>query len=527
MAPVSQKEKANLFRSKLVPPGITRVKAATGSQPRPLPLYTSIPSKSGITDLDSLKVASQRLREERRADDRPDKEVTAAGFELVTSSLTRLYQRENPAGVSGISLQALIQRTANSYRKSSTFDSYAHSCNRWVRHCELIEVTPFPINPWILADFLAHEILRLAAGNFSASSLRNTRSALKKSAELANEQDPYDHVVTRVMHEAGLRELGFKNQSKAPIYSKHVREAVHQFGGPDASLQCIQHLMLLALSFEGALRWDDLKSIRLGDLLHSDEMIRIFLCSSKTDAFAEGQWSAILPSQDPWSAHVLIDRYIMCVLSTWDNALTQDERGNYAPWRDEQGLLRLTEVPLVTLWNTTESGHVFPAPGARTSSAGSCHSWGLTPTEASKAYNAYNCRLKSWAPALGLDPTTIGTHSPRRGLVSETINCGLAETFAKVQGRWRSDKGFRRYIDDEVALRKHAQGLQQFYWAVAPQAGPPPPLSPSSALAAHHLFELEEDRDLRSASPMNSAQDFYDASVAVAAVAVLCPEDQA
>ena len=187
-------------------------------------------------------------------------------------------------------------------------------------------------------------------------------------------------------------------------------------------------------------------------------MIRIFICSSKTDAFAQGQWLAILPSQDPWSAHALIDRYIMSVLSTWDNALSESERENYTPWRDEQGILRLTEVPLVSLWTTTASGHAFPAPGARKSSEGSSHSWGLTPTEASTAYNAYNIRIKSWAPALGLDPRDIATHSARRGLVSETVNCGLA----KVQGRWRSDKGYRRYIHDEVALCKHAQGLHDF-----------------------------------------------------------------
>ena len=271
MPPLSQRDRAKLFRSKLLPPSVKRYTPATPTEPRALPLYTSVPCQSGIPDLESLKAASQRLREQRRADDRPDTEVTAAGRELVTSSLTRMHQREKPAGGAGMSLQALIQRTATSYRKSSTFNAYAHSCKRWVRHCEDIEVSPFPIDPWTLADFLDHEILRLAAGNFTASSLCNTRSALKKSAELANETDPYEHVISRVMHDAGLRELGFRNHSKEPIYSKHVREAVHRFGGSDASPQCLAHLMLLALSFEGALRWDDLKAIRLGDLLHSDD----------------------------------------------------------------------------------------------------------------------------------------------------------------------------------------------------------------------------------------------------------------
>ena len=151
----------------------------------------------------------------------------------------------------------------------------------------------------------------------------------------------------------------------------------------------------------------------------------------------------------------------MCVISAWDNALSESEREAYAPWRDEQGLLHLTEVPLVSLWTTTTSGHVFPGLGARKSSEGSSHSWGLTPTEASTAYNAYHIRIKLWAPALGLDPRDISTHSARRGPVSETVHCGLAETFAKVHGRWRSDKGYRRYIDHEVALRKHAQGLHE------------------------------------------------------------------
>lgn len=447
----------------------------------------------------TLKAASQKLRDERRQDERPDKQVTAAGLRMVTESITRLYRRERPED-SDLDLQVLVNRAAK-YLKSSTLDGYSNSVERWKKHCAAHEKEPFPVEPWRLADYIAHEILRLAAGGNSASPLCNLRSALKSSSQLAGEADPYAHAAVMVMHKAGIRELGFHNNTKDPIFNEHVRCIVRRHGGADASPEMLGHLAQLALANEAALRWDDLKAIRYGDLVYSEDLIRIFLVRTKTDAYAEGQWAAILPSIDPTSAQVLFERHICQLADIWEQ-MSLEERSSYAPWCDSAGDILLTEIPLVALWTTTASGHTFPAPGAPQSGTGKHHRWGMTPEDAKKSYNQYNNCLKSWAAELGLDPSKIATHSNRRGWTTESIANGLAESFAKVQGRWRSDKSVNRYIDDEVALRKHVRGLKERDLLV----NPPElfqPESPTSRAAAALAFPADDiNHDLRSTSPL-------------------------
>lgn len=484
-----------------------------GIEPAALALPLALPrlalAGAAGTNL-SLKAASLKLREERRKDERPDKQVTAAGLLMVTESVTRLYRRERPAD-SDLDLQVLVSRAAK-YLKSSTLDGYAGSVERWKKHCGEQGREPFPVDPWALADYIAHEILRLEAGGNSASPLCNLRSAIKSTSQLAGEADPYAHAAVLVMHKAGLRELGFHNNTKDPLFNGHVRSIVRRHGGADVPPEKLAHLAQLALSNEAALRWDDLKAIRYGDLVYSEELIRIFLVRTKTDAYAEGQWAAILPSTDPTSAQVLFERHICQLAAFWEHEMSPEERLSYAPWCDSAGDLLLTEIPLVSLWTTTASGHSFPVPGAPKTGAGKNHRWGMTPEDAKKAYNRYNTCLKSWAAELGLDPSKIATHSNRRGWTTETIANGLTEKFAKVQGRWRSDKSVTRYIDDEVALRKHVRGLLERDLLVRPPAihrseSRPPeifhPESPTSRAAAAFAFPADDNlHECRSTSPL-------------------------
>ena len=106
-----------------------------GIEPAALALPLALPrlalAGAAGTNL-SLKAASLKLREERRKDERPDKQVTAAGLLMVTESVTRLYRRERPAD-SDLDLQVLVSRAAK-YLKSSTLDGYAGSVERWKKH---------------------------------------------------------------------------------------------------------------------------------------------------------------------------------------------------------------------------------------------------------------------------------------------------------------------------------------------------------------------------------------------------------
>jgi len=119
MGQLSASDKAKLLsfgapKAKLTSSGVEPVALALpGAPPRPAL------AGAASTNL-SLKAASLKLREERRKDDRPDKQVTAAGLQMVTESITRLDRRERPED-SDFDLQVLVSRAAK-YLKSSTLE---------------------------------------------------------------------------------------------------------------------------------------------------------------------------------------------------------------------------------------------------------------------------------------------------------------------------------------------------------------------------------------------------------------------
>ena len=267
------------------------------------------------------------------------------------------------------------------------------------------------------------------------------KKALSLSAFFAGEPKPYEDPVVQVAFESGIKLLGFNNESKDPLSEDFVRKVYSVHGGPEASLQSIMHILQLAMSYEGVLRWDDIKTIHLGDILKCEDVHRISLNRTKTDAHAEGPWSAISPSTDPWSACVLLDRYACMLASAWELALSKKEKALYAPWCDENGALLFSKIPIAATCVQTESGHSFisagfiPSPTMEPAPA-----WGVAPPCAKRAYNSLLKRIKEWAVQQGLDPKDFGTHSGRRSLPTAALSSDLSESAPKLSSRESSYK---------------------------------------------------------------------------------------
>ena len=439
-----------------------------------------MPAGSGVTT-ENAKKAAKLLRSERRAEPRVDKTVGLSGTEMVKAACKRRFETSGPADPARRE-SALASYIASSlaFRAASTLDGYGSACERWEKFCAGQDIPAWPVDSWCLQEFITNEILRLKATNRTASPLTAMKKALCLSAFFAGEPKPYADPIVQVAFETGCKMLGFKNESKDPLNADFVLKVFKEHGGPEASLQSVLHILQLALSYEGVMRWDDLKTIHLGDILKFDEVWRIFLNRTKTDGLAEGQWSAIIPSTDPWSACVLLDRYACMLASAWEHALSEQEKALYAPWCDKNGALLFSKIPVAATCVQTKSGHSFiaagyiPSPGAEPSPA-----WGMAPPCAKRAYNALLKRIKSWAEEQGRDPKDFGTHSGRRSLPTAALSSDLPESAPKMSGRWRSDKGYASYQDSEVVLRKHVAGLRALHLAINPSLLPIP-LSPMS-----------------------------------------------
>jgi hypothetical protein len=67
--------------------------------------------------------------------------------------------------------------------------------------------------------------------------------------------------------------------------------------------------------------------------------------------------------------------------------------------------------------------------------------------------------LKNVCQLLGCDKTMLGTHSLRRGSVTDQFRCGIHDQVIKTSGRWKSE-AFSRYIDLEMILSFHIRAIQ-------------------------------------------------------------------
>jgi hypothetical protein len=67
--------------------------------------------------------------------------------------------------------------------------------------------------------------------------------------------------------------------------------------------------------------------------------------------------------------------------------------------------------------------------------------------------------LKQVCRLLGYDEDMLGTHSLRRGSVTDQFRCGIPDQVIKTSGRWKS-AAFQRYIDQETILSFHLRAIQ-------------------------------------------------------------------
>ena len=74
-------------------------------------------------------------------------------------------------------------------------------------------------------------------------------------------------------------------------------------------------------------------------------------------------------------------------------------------------------------------------------------------------YNDFLRVLKTACSAIGLNPSAFGTHSLRRGSVTDQFLEGIPDRVIKISGRWKS-QAFERYIDQEMILRLHLHSIK-------------------------------------------------------------------
>ena len=154
----------------------------------------------------------------------------------------------------------------------------------------------------------------------------------------------------------------------------------------------------------------------------TNDFVRVFLVDTKTDLYKSGQWATFAASLRPNSAYQLYRRLVVAL-------------------SDELSTEQVSQWPIMF---GSERGQlaqslVFSAPKI--------------------IYQEFLKILKGGCGAIGLDPSIFGTHSMRRGNVSDQFRFGIPDQVIKTSGRWKSH-AFERYIDKEVTLHLQLRAIQ-------------------------------------------------------------------
>ena len=83
----------------------------------------------------------------------------------------------------------------------------------------------------------------------------------------------------------------------------------------------------------------------------------------------------------------------------------------------------------------------------------------LTGNESKMRYQEFLKNLKEVCRLLGYDEDMLGTHSLRRGSVTDQFRFGIPDQVIKTSDRWKS-AAFSRYIDQEMSLSFHMRAIQ-------------------------------------------------------------------
>ena len=175
---------------------------------------------------------------------------------------------------------------AKNAKAENTVKTYVAALKSFAKYCRANGLNPDPVTPDIIRGYVSN----LAKGHKYAT-IRNRLVLLGAIFKRNGHAFPLDNPVVKDTIEGIKREIGVRQNKKAPILMADIKKAISTFS---ESLLDIRNKALFLLGWAGAFRRSELVGINLEDIDFSDARgIVILLRKSKTDQAGEGQTKAI------------------------------------------------------------------------------------------------------------------------------------------------------------------------------------------------------------------------------------------
>jgi integrase len=303
-------------------------------------------------------------------------------------------------------LPALVEdiSVAHDYAKQSKSEStrkgYGADWKVFVAWCDSRNACPLPAAPEVVAGFLAAQ----AQAGKAVATIGRRVSAIAYAHRLPGYETPTSHqLVKETMH--GIRNtLGAKPNRKAPLLAESVKSVAN--AAPD-SVRGVRDKALMCLGFAMAARRSELAALTVEDLIFDDDGIRVRIAKGKTDQAQLGVTIGVVRGT-----------------------------GSSCPIRAIKEWLTTSGITSGPLFRSITKG-------------GKIGTTALTPKSVNEITKAHGKRI-------GIDPTSVSSHSLRSGFLTSAAKKGASIfKMADISGH-RSMDVLQSYVRDAEIFVNHA-----------------------------------------------------------------------
>ena len=220
-----------------------------------------------------------------------------------------------------------------------------------------------------------------------------------------------DAPIVRNILKASKRDKAKPVTKKLPLSSTIVKKIIEKHASRNADLKNLRIACICVIGFSGFLRYNELANITTSHVQFRDDHVRIFIPTSKTDVYREGNYVYIKKIDTEYCPTKMLRRYM-----DTSNAVAEPHLPIFRPLR----FFRSEEKLYGTKLPYTRCREIF----------------------------------KQTLRDLGYDEKQYGLHSLRAGGATEAVNHGkVSERILKLHGRWKTDLAKDMYIHESIENR--------------------------------------------------------------------------
>ena len=215
------------------------------------------------------------------------------------------------------SLASSLSDVALASRAPSTSSKYFSSYIRWRSWAREHGLSVFPASPFHFAIYLRHLLTEAK----TASPLESAVHSITWFHQLGGEPSPSDHPLVKSILAGAQCLLARQTSKKEPITVSQLEQLVACKADSMASLYNIRSVVICLLAFAAFLRFHELAKLVRFDVKIENDMLKLFIQSSKTDQYRDGAWIVVASSGKATCPVTMMNCYLERAQLSFDSPL--------------------------------------------------------------------------------------------------------------------------------------------------------------------------------------------------------------